>query len=429
VTAEVHKLGEVLRAAREAKGVDLTRVERETKIRERYLAALEAGDYRDLPGSVYTKGFLRNYGTYLGLDPEYLIDLYRLETSAPAVEKPRIAPPPRPIAGRRSRTFVLTPGVIVAAILTVLVGGFVAYLGYEFVNFARTPELRITDPAGNVTGYTELSITVRGTTAPNARVTVTNLRENPTVKADDDGNFEMTVGLIPGSNVMRLTANDPVTGRDSAVEERTIVVVTDTPSPSPAAASLTVTAPEADATFQGKVAVGGTAAPGASVQVAATLVTAGQPTFTITDPSGATVPVQAVAPSSPEPASLTADDAGAFSGELNLLAGTWDVTVSTEAAEAVTRRVVVAPGPGLHGSLAVVDGESYLELEQDGTPLANLSGTIAADGTRAALSADESIRIRAGNAGAVRMTLNGISLGAIGEDGQVIEWRISRSGG
>ena len=87
MTDQVHKLGEVLRAAREAKGVDLPRVERETKIRERYLSALERGEYRELPGSVYTKGFLRNYGSYLGLDPEYLIDLYRLETST-AVERP-----------------------------------------------------------------------------------------------------------------------------------------------------------------------------------------------------------------------------------------------------------------------------------------------------------------------------------------------------
>ncbi|HEX5039505.1 MAG TPA: RodZ domain-containing protein [Candidatus Limnocylindria bacterium] len=429
MTGEVHKLGEVLRAAREAKGVDLTRVERETKIRERYLSALEAGDYRDLPGSVYTKGFLRNYGTYLGLDPEYLIDLYRLETSAPAVEKPRIAPPPRPIAGRRSRAFVLTPGVIVAAVLTVLVGGFVAYLGYEFVNFARTPELRITDPAGNVTGYTELTITVRGTTAPNARVTVANLRENPTVEADADGTFEMTVGLVPGSNVMRLTATDPVTGRDSEVEERTIVVVSDVASPSPGVAALTVTAPEADATFQGPVAVGGTATPGASVQVGATLVSVGEPTFTITDPAGAPVAVEPVEPRAPDPTTLTADDAGAFSGELSLLAGEWDIAVSTEGVDPVTRRVVVAPGGGLHGSLAVVDGESYLEVEQDGAPVDDVSGTIAPEGTRVTLAADESLRIRAGNAGAVRISLNGIGLGAIGEDGEVIEWRISRSGG
>ena len=82
MTGDVHKLGEVLRTAREGKGVDLARVERDTKIRERYLSALERGDYRDLPGAVYTKGFLRNYGAYLGLDPEYLIDLYRIESAA-----------------------------------------------------------------------------------------------------------------------------------------------------------------------------------------------------------------------------------------------------------------------------------------------------------------------------------------------------------
>jgi len=428
VTGEVHKLGEVLRTAREAKGVDLTRVERETKIRERYLSALEGGDYRDLPGSVYTKGFLRNYGTYLGLDPEYLIDLYRLETAAPAVEKPRIAPPPRPIAGRRSRAFVLTPGLIVAAILTVAVGAFVAYLGYELITFARTPELRITDPAGNVTGYTELTITVRGTTAPNASVTVSNLTENPTVEADADGNFEMTVALVPGSNLMKLQATDPVTRRVSDFEERTVVVVTDLASPSAAPAAFTVTAPEADATFQGPVAVGGTTMPGASVQVAPTLVAAGAPTFTITDPSGAAVPVQPVAPAPPAPVTLTSDDAGAFSGDVALLAGTWDITVSADGVEPVTRRVVVAPAAGLHGGL-VLDAESYLEVEQDGTPIANVSGTIAADGTRVVLAADDALRIRAGNAGGVRLTLNGISIGPIGEDGQVIEWRISRSGG
>ena len=91
MTDQDHKLGEVLRAAREAKEVDLTRVERDTKIRERYLSALERGEYRELPGAVYTKGFLRNYGAYLGLDPEYLIDLYRLETSSIAAERANAA--------------------------------------------------------------------------------------------------------------------------------------------------------------------------------------------------------------------------------------------------------------------------------------------------------------------------------------------------
>jgi cytoskeletal protein RodZ len=63
-------LPERLLAARERKGVDLYRAERDTKIRARYLQALEHGEYGELPGAVYTKGFLRNYALYLGLDPD-----------------------------------------------------------------------------------------------------------------------------------------------------------------------------------------------------------------------------------------------------------------------------------------------------------------------------------------------------------------------
>ncbi|HET8777603.1 MAG TPA: RodZ domain-containing protein [Candidatus Limnocylindria bacterium] len=426
---EVHKLGEVLRAAREAKGVDLARVERDTKIRERYLVALEAGDYRDLPGSVYTKGFLRNYGTYLGLDPEYLIDLYRLETSV-ASERPRMPAPPRPIATRGSRAFVITPGLVFAAILTVAVGAFVAYIGWEFVNFARTPELRITDPPGPVSGYTETSITVRGETAPNATVTVSNLRENPTVVADADGAFEITVELVPGSNVIELVARDPVTNRDSEPEQRTVVVAADVAaSPSPGFALVTLTQPAADATITGPVAIAGTAAPSATLTATAALVTPPSPTFSITDGAGSPVAVQVAAPTPPEPVTLTADATGAFSGSLALPAGTWDVSVTAEDVEPVVRRVTVGPGAGLAGVLDVAGGESYLEVAQDGIPVPDVSGGIAGEGERLELTAANELTIRAGNAGAVHLTINGITIGAMGGDGAVVEWRITRAGG
>src|SRR5436305_4680812 len=81
-----------LAAARERKGVDLTRAERDTKIRARYLSALERGDYRDLPGSVYTKGFLRNYAIYLGLDPEDILRQWRRERGDLATPEPAIVP-------------------------------------------------------------------------------------------------------------------------------------------------------------------------------------------------------------------------------------------------------------------------------------------------------------------------------------------------
>ena len=427
MTDGVHKLGEVLRTAREAKGVDLVRVERDTKIRERYLSALERGEYRELPGAVYTKGFLRNYGAYLGLDPEYLIDLYRLEASAAAGERPRPPSPPRPLAGRRSRAFVVTPGAVVAAILTLLVGGFVAYLGFEFVNFARTPELRITDPPGNVNAHPSTTITVRGITEPNARVAVRDLPENPTVTADAEGRFEITVDLLPGSNVMTLQATDPETGRESEPETRTIIVASDVASPSPSAPAFALTEPAADVTVTGRLAMAGTAAPNATVTATATLERAGTPSFTVTDAAGQPVALQPAAPRPPEPAEWTADASGAFEGELGLAPGVWRVRVAVDGADPIERRITVAPGDGLRGILRVADGDSYLEADEDGEAVAGVSGTIAEAGERVDLRAERDLRIRVGNAGAVRLTVNGIALGAMGADGAVVEWRITRT--
>src|SRR3954469_13750076 len=85
-----------LAAARERKGVDLYRAERDTKIRARYLAALERGDYRDLPGAVYTKGFLRNYAIYLGLDPDDVLSQWRGERAG-TKERGLVIAVPRPI--------------------------------------------------------------------------------------------------------------------------------------------------------------------------------------------------------------------------------------------------------------------------------------------------------------------------------------------
>src|SRR5689334_25275349 len=86
-------LPERLLAARERKGVDLYRAERDTKIRARYLAALERGDWRELPGSVYTKGFLRNYALYLGLDPDEILLQWRAERGDDKPSEPVIVVP------------------------------------------------------------------------------------------------------------------------------------------------------------------------------------------------------------------------------------------------------------------------------------------------------------------------------------------------
>jgi len=89
-------LGEILRSEREKKGLSIKDIEKATSIRSLYLNAIEEQNYNVIPGEVYLKGFIRNYASYLGLNPQEMIDLYRqekdpspVETSTP-VDKTRI---------------------------------------------------------------------------------------------------------------------------------------------------------------------------------------------------------------------------------------------------------------------------------------------------------------------------------------------------
>src|SRR5512141_397224 len=133
-----------LAAARDRKGVDLSRAERDTKIRARYLSALERGDYRELPGAVYTKGFLRNYAIYLGLDPEDVLRQWRRERGEQASPEPLVVPP-RPIA-EPPRPLTFSPSVIVAALMTLGVAAFGVYLAVQLLRYAKPPELAVTNP-------------------------------------------------------------------------------------------------------------------------------------------------------------------------------------------------------------------------------------------------------------------------------------------
>lgn len=423
---EPTRLGEVLRAAREARFIDLPRVERDTRIRVRYLVALENGDYRELPGAVYTRGFLRNYGIYLGLDPEYLIDLYRLEVGTPTER--RVAPTaPQPVSERQGRPLVISSGAVAAVILTVMVGLFVIYLAGEFITFARTPELRITDPATDLAAFTGTEYTIRGVTEPDSTVTVDGLRENPTVTAAADGSFVITIGLVPGANVITLVASDPLTGRDSAEVRRSITVVGVDPSTGPVGAVVISEPADGASVRPGAVAVSGRAPAGAALRVSVTLVDAAPATFSIVALGGISVPVPSDPPTAPASLDLVTDAAGGWSATLELVAATWDVLVETpdDPDNAELRRVAVSAGPGLSALLSVTGGRSYLEIDEDGTPKAAISGREAEAGAAVELTADGSLRIRVGNAGAVSLTINGVPLPPMGGNGAVVEWLIT----
>lgn len=70
-------VGTILREARNRRKVELSEVEEATRIRHRYLRAIEDEEWDVLPGDVYTRGFIRTYASFLGLDGERLVEDYR----------------------------------------------------------------------------------------------------------------------------------------------------------------------------------------------------------------------------------------------------------------------------------------------------------------------------------------------------------------
>jgi cytoskeleton protein RodZ len=82
----VFQIGSSLRDARTRRGLELSEVERDTRIRPRYLQALEDERFELLPGEAYAKGFLRTYADFLGLEGDRFVDEYN--SRFPVAEEP-----------------------------------------------------------------------------------------------------------------------------------------------------------------------------------------------------------------------------------------------------------------------------------------------------------------------------------------------------
>jgi hypothetical protein len=119
----VFEIGTSLREARERQGLGYPEIELATKIRAKYIRALEEEDFTSIPGDAYIRGFLRTYAEYLGLDGDVYVDEYasRFITSwrdelPPRPERRRIRTRERPI-GRRAVILVLAGIALVAALV------------------------------------------------------------------------------------------------------------------------------------------------------------------------------------------------------------------------------------------------------------------------------------------------------------------------
>ena len=145
------EIGETLREARMRQRIDMSEVEAATKIRAKYLRALESEEWELLPGPTYVKTFLRTYADYLDLDSRLLVEEYKQRFERPAGME--VTPLNLRRQQRRRRVAPrLGPGLVVALGIVVLLGALYVLGRLGGDDDTPTPPTRVGTPTPSPDG-------------------------------------------------------------------------------------------------------------------------------------------------------------------------------------------------------------------------------------------------------------------------------------
>jgi len=196
-------LGEKLRKLRSDKRISLNKVSQSTKIQIKYLEYLEQGNYDKLPADVYTKGFLRSYADFLGVDKNILLKLYNKERDIRKnlkKNKKQVLKKTKPL---NISYFVFTPKKILIFVTTILIFVGLFFLYKEIGSFASTPRLVVLSPNNN-SQVSSNFVSVEGITDKDASVFI----NNQPILVGDDGKFEENLTLQSGVNFINIKATN-----------------------------------------------------------------------------------------------------------------------------------------------------------------------------------------------------------------------------
>jgi len=199
------RVGQILKDQRVALKLDLTDVELATKIRGKFLRALEASDYEALPNDIYSRNFVQHYASYLGLNGVHLAEQYLAERGGiikPNAKGPQLERPHRMVVTVRLAVVAGIAGVVIILLL---------YLSYQLSVLAGAPRLSVSNPTNNQV-VTTPTVVVRGSATPGANVLVDDIP----VGGDSSGNFSTKVVLQNGLNSIRVVATSKLNKTSAA---------------------------------------------------------------------------------------------------------------------------------------------------------------------------------------------------------------------
>lgn len=211
----MNTVGELLKTARLEKNITLDQIATYTKIRKKYLEAIEANDFGNLPSAAFTKGFLNTYSKIVGVNAQTVLAIFRRDFDQD--ERGHIIPrslinPVKPAMPGITPSMLTVGLSIIAGIL--IMGFFVR----QIILFSSSPPLAVVEPTENAILISP--VVVRGTTDPEAVVTI----NNRSVNVGQTGEFTTDIVLDPGQHTLVISS----TGRSGkkTTAERIIYIQT-----------------------------------------------------------------------------------------------------------------------------------------------------------------------------------------------------------
>jgi len=204
-------VSEQLRSARQAKKIKLSLIAKKLNINEKYLAALEKGEYGKLPSGVYGKNFLREYALFLGLDYKKLAENFETEINIiePKSQKELFS---KQVV--KKRYLLAMPKILKNIIIFLIICVCFIYLGYRVNKIISPPLLIIDSPQANLT-TDQTSLEVAGRTEAEANLII----NGQTVLTDKNGGFSQTINLKNGINIITITANKKYSRGNTVVRQ------------------------------------------------------------------------------------------------------------------------------------------------------------------------------------------------------------------
>lgn len=199
-------IGDKLKRARTRQKLSVAEAEEATKIRAKFILALESDSWDQIPSKVYGRGYLEAYAEYLKLPVEQMMKQYdsaramysrhtpELVELAPATQQPRLK-------------FLLTPRFFVVSMTIVLALAFAGVVGFQLHRFTAAPFLELDTAEAKEVGSSQLevytdSFTVRGRTIVGASVTI----NGQPVPVSGDGSFQYEIPMQRGVNAVVVKA-------------------------------------------------------------------------------------------------------------------------------------------------------------------------------------------------------------------------------